>query len=87
MSDDNSEQSRLGKRQLIGGALSTVFSYAALFAVVNEPVKTFITNAHWQQAPLHLVFAMVTATVGAAAVAAYDHYKAGKSDQAPSGPK
>ncbi len=75
------------RRQWIAGALTTAFSYAGAFALLNDPVKTLITDAHWQQAPIHLVFALVTSCAGMSVMAAYDHFRGKRSGPVPTTPK
>lgn len=69
-----------GRRQLIAGALTTAFAYAAGFAtnfagVIPDPVQTLVHDASLWHAPLHIVFALGTATVGAAGVAVWEHFR------------
>lgn len=73
---DRGEASAGTGKQWAAGGLAVAFGYAALFTTglgfFPDPVQTFITDASWQQAPLHALFTMATGSVGAGAAALLD---------------
>ena len=82
LSESGADHSNRG--QFIAGSLSVAFAYAAGFATdfagyVPNAVQTLVHDANVLQLPLHALFILASASVGAAGMAGWQRWRREKA--------